>query len=118
MGGSGLAYTCTELGAGSHLLDGALSLEEDSPSQQLCKDAAHRPDVDGRAVVPAAHQHLRRPVVLGHHLLGHVPRLIGLLHARQPEIADLSGDRRRWSKVFLPGKQGQRGASPSAGSCC
>lgn len=55
-----------------HLLNGTLSLEEDASPQQLGEDAAHRPHVDGRAVVPAAHQHLRRPVVLSHHLLRHV----------------------------------------------
>lgn len=56
----------------AHLLNGALSLEQDASSQQLGEDAAHGPDVNGRAVVPAAHQHLRRSVVLRHHLLGHV----------------------------------------------
>lgn len=56
----------------SHLLNGALGLEEDASSQQLGEDAAHGPDVDGRAVVAAAHQHLWRPVILRHHLLGHV----------------------------------------------
>ena len=75
----------------SHLLDGALSLEEDPSSQQLSEDAPDRPDVDGRAVVPAAHQHLRRSVVLSHHFLGHVTRRVGLLHARQPEITNLRG---------------------------
>lgn len=71
------------------LLDGALGLEQDPPAQQLGEDAAHRPDVDGRPVVPAAHQNLRRPVVLGHHLLGHVTRRVGLFHAGQAEVADL-----------------------------
>jgi len=77
------------MGAWPHLLNGALRLEQDAPPQQLSEDAADRPDVDGRAVVPAAHQNLRRPVVLGHHLLGHVTRRVGLLHTRQAKVTDL-----------------------------
>lgn len=71
-------FNCNELGrtppAGwvTHLLNGALRLKEDAASQQLCEDAADRPHVDGRAVVPAAHQHLGSSVVLRHHLLSHV----------------------------------------------
>lgn len=57
----------------SHLLNGTLSLEEDAAPQQLGEDAAHGPDVNGRPIVPAAHQHFWRSVVLSHHLLGHVP---------------------------------------------
>lgn len=76
-------------GPAAHLLDGALRLEEDAAAQQLGEDAAHRPDVDGRAIVAAAHQHLRRPVVLRHHLLGHVTRRVGLLNPGQAEVADL-----------------------------
>lgn len=78
---------------GSNLLDGALSLEQDASAQQLGEDAAHRPDVDGRAVVPAAHQHLRRSVVLRHHLLGHVARRVGLLHPRQAKVTNLAEDK-------------------------
>lgn len=75
---------------GPHLLNRALSLEEDASPQQFCEDAADGPNVDGRAVVAAAHQHLRRPVVLRHHLLGHVARRVGLLHARQAKITNLA----------------------------
>lgn len=74
----------------THLLNRALSLEEDASAQQLREDAAHWPDVDGRAVVSAAHEHLRRPVVLRHHLLGHVTGRVGLLHPRQAEITNLN----------------------------
>ena len=68
---------------------GALCLEQDPPAQQLSEDAAHRPDVDGVGVVAAAHEDLRRAVVLRHHLLRHVPRLVSLLHTRQPTVTDL-----------------------------
>ena len=40
--------------------------------------------------MPAAHQNLRRPVVLRHHLLGHVARRVGLLHPGQPEVTNLT----------------------------
>lgn len=76
-------------GVDVHLLDGALSLEEDASAQQLCKDAAHGPDVDGVGVVAAPHEDLWRSVVLGHHFLSHVPGLVRLLNTGQAKITDL-----------------------------
>lgn len=74
----------------SYLLNGTLSLEEDAPTQQLCKDAAHRPNIDGVGVVPAAHKDLWCSVVLRHNFLSHVPGLIQLLHTGEPKITDLN----------------------------
>lgn len=78
-----------QLGDQLQLLDGALRLEEDAPAEQLAEYAAHGPDVHRRRVVARAHQDLRAAVVLGDHLLRHVLRLVGLLHAGQPEVANL-----------------------------
>lgn len=76
---------------GAYLLDGTLGLEEDATAQQFCEDAADRPDVNGIGVVAAPHEDLWRPVVLRHHFLGHVPRLVRLLHPSEAEVADLQG---------------------------
>lgn len=72
-----------------YLLDGTLGLEQDASAEQLGKDAAHRPDVDGVGIVPAPHQDLRRSVVLCDHLLRHVTRLVQLLHPRQAKVTNL-----------------------------
>lgn len=77
------------MSVGEYLLDGTLGLEEDASAKQLGKDAAHRPDVDGVGIVPAPHQDLWRSVVLRHHLLGHVTRLVQLLHSRQAKVTNL-----------------------------
>ena len=73
----------------THLLDGTLCLEKNAAAQQLPEDAADGPYVDRLRVVACPHQELRRTVVLGHHLLGHVFAFVRLLHSRQPEVADL-----------------------------
>lgn len=73
----------------SYLLDGTLSLEEDPSTQQLCKDAAHRPNINGVGVVATPHQDLWCSVVLCHHFLSHVPGLISLLHPGQAKVTDL-----------------------------
>lgn len=72
-----------------YLLDGALGLEEDASAQQLGEDAAHRPDVDGVGVMAASHEDLGGAVVLRHHFLRHVTRLIRLLHPSKTEVTDL-----------------------------
>ena len=64
-------------------------LEQDAPRQQFGEDAADGPHVDGVGVVAAAHQQLRRAVVLRHDLLCHGSPSVGLLYARQTEITDL-----------------------------
>ena len=68
------AASLTVLGAGSYL-------EQYPPAEQLPEDAADGPDVDGVGVVLGAEEDLRRPVVLGHHLLGHVHPPVRLLHS-------------------------------------
>lgn len=73
------------------LLDRVLGLEEDPPAEQLAEYAADGPDVHRRRVVPRPHQDLGGPVILRHHLLGHVLARVGLLHAGQAEITDLEG---------------------------
>lgn len=40
----------------------------------------------------AAHEDLWRAVILGHHLLSHVTRLVQLLQPRQPKVTDLKRD--------------------------
>lgn len=85
---------------GAHLLDGTLGLEEDAAAQQLGEDAAYRPDVDGVGIVAAPHEDLRSSVVLRHHLLGHVPRFVRLLHPSEAEVADLRGERPLFSCVL------------------
>lgn len=39
----------------NYLLNGTLGLEEYASPQQLSKDAAYRPDIDGVGVVAASH---------------------------------------------------------------
>lgn len=73
----------------AHLLNGALGLEENAPPEQLSKDAAHGPDVDGVGVMAAPHEDLRSPVILCHNFLSHVPRLVRLLHPGQAKVTDL-----------------------------
>ncbi len=77
------------MSVGEYLLDGTLGLEEDASAKQLGKDTAHRPDVDGIGIVPAPHQDLWCSVVLRHHLLGHVTRLVQLLHSCQAKVTNL-----------------------------
>lgn len=72
-----------------YLLDGALGLEEDASAKQLGEDAAHGPNVDGVGVMAASHEDLRGAVVLRHHFLGHVTRLVRLLHPSKPKVTDL-----------------------------
>lgn len=74
---------------GAYLLDGTLGLEEDATAQQFREDAAYRPDVNGVGIVAAPHEDLRCSVVLRHHFLGHVPRLVRLLDPSEAEVADL-----------------------------
>lgn len=73
----------------NYLLNGTLGLEEYASPQQLSKDAAHRPDINGVGVMAASHQDLRSTVVLCHHFLSHVTRLVWLLHSGQAKITDL-----------------------------
>lgn len=77
------------MSVGEYLLDGTLGLEEDASAKQLGKDTAHRPDVDGVEIVPAPHQDLWCSVVLRHHLLSHVTRLVQLLHSCQAKVTNL-----------------------------
>jgi len=72
-----------------YLLDGCLSLKENSSAEEFCEDAADGPDVDAGCVVLGAHEDFGRPVVLGDHLLRHVHALVRLLHPRQAKVTDL-----------------------------
>lgn len=81
---------------GAYLLDGTLGLEEDATAQQFREDAAYRPDVNGVGIVAAPHEDLRGSVVLRHHFLGHVPRLVRLLDPSEAEVADLQVKRRQF----------------------
>lgn len=76
-------------GVSGYLLDGTLGLEKDASSEQFSEDTAHGPDVDGVGVMTAAHQDLGRSVVLRHHFLSHVTRLVRLLHTSQAKVTDL-----------------------------
>ena len=58
-------------------------LKENPPTDELPEDAADRPDVDGVGVVAGAQQYLRRPVVLGYHLLRHRPAWVSFLNPAQ-----------------------------------
>ncbi len=78
-----------------YLLYGALSLEKNTPAQQLCEDAAYRPDIYRWSVMLASHQNLRSTVILRHHLLGHVTRRIRLLHSRQAKVTNLN-EKEKW----------------------
>lgn len=81
-----------------YLLYGALSLEKNAPTQQLCKDAAYRPNVYRWRVMLASHQDLWSAVILRHHLLGHVTRRVRLLHSCQTEVTNLN---KRSTVTFL-----------------
>lgn len=59
-----------------YLLNGTLGLEEDASAEQLGKDAAYRPDINGVGIMAAPHKDLRSSVVLCHHFLSHVPCLV------------------------------------------
>lgn len=83
---------------GAYLLDGTLGLEEDATAQQFREDAAYRPDVNGVGIVAAPHEDLRGSVVLRHHFLGHVPRLVRLLDPSEAEVADLQVRHRQFPR--------------------
>mmetsp|Transcript_56323 Transcript_56323/g.100329 ORF Transcript_56323/g.100329 Transcript_56323/m.100329 type:complete len:294 (+) Transcript_56323:278-1159(+) len=55
---------------------------------ELPQDAPGRPDVDRRGVPLRAPQQLRRPVVPGDHVVGHVAGLVHVEPAGQPQVAD------------------------------
>lgn len=76
----------------SHLLHGALGLEEDSPAKELSENATDAPHVHRGGVVSRAHQDFRRAIILCHHFLGHVHVLVGLRHPGQSEITDLRSE--------------------------
>ena len=73
----------------AHLGGWVRRLEEDPSTEQLGKDAAHGPHVDGRVVVLAAGQQLRGAVVLGDHLQGHGGVAIGLNGPGKAKVTDL-----------------------------
>ena len=72
-----------------YLLHRRRGLEHDPPREQLGKDAAHGPDVHGRAVVHGAHEDLWGSVVLRDDLLRHGHTLVWLHDPRQAEVTDL-----------------------------
>lgn len=84
-----------------YLLDWTLGLKEDPSAQQLSKDAAHRPDIDGVVVVTAPHQDLWSSVVLGYDFLSHVAWLVGLLHSGESEVTDLKKTKKNNRNVFI-----------------
>mmetsp|Transcript_28317 Transcript_28317/g.83162 ORF Transcript_28317/g.83162 Transcript_28317/m.83162 type:complete len:375 (-) Transcript_28317:10-1134(-) len=73
------------------LVDVVLTWEERLPPEELCKDAPHRPHVDGlRVLLPRQHD-FRCPVPPRGHVLRHEPRVVlfGVCHAREAEVTHL-----------------------------
>lgn len=64
------------------LLHGVLRLKQYPTAQQFPEYTTHGPHVDGSRVVLRAHQDLGGPVVLRHHLLGHVLARVGFFYSR------------------------------------
>lgn len=92
----------------NYLLNWRLCLEKNSPAQQLGEYAADRPHVDGGVVVAGAHQKLWRPVVLGHHLLSHIARLVFLHHSGQSEVTNLEKTEREQANSISIDKLSQQ----------
>lgn len=63
------------------LLNGTLSLEQNSATQQLSKNTADGPDVDPWVIMFGPHKDLWSTVVLSHNLLCHMDGFIWLLNS-------------------------------------
>lgn len=72
-----------------YLLHWSISLEENVSTEQLSKDAAHRPHINSHRVVASTHQYLRCPVILRHHLARHRHIIIRFNHSSQAKVTDL-----------------------------
>ena len=80
-------------GPRTNLLHRTLRLEQDPPAKELAENAADAPHVHGGSVVACPQQDFRCTIILRHHFLGHVLVLVGLLHSRQSEVADLFAEK-------------------------
>ena len=86
-----LVGSTNHVGDQIELMDVILAREESLAAEQLCEDAADRPDVDGlRILLPREHD-LGSPIPPRRHVFGHEARvvLLGVRHSSEAEVTHL-----------------------------